>query len=140
MIQTLKLILPALVPSWRFFDVIAPSPRIEIAVMRSEGSAPEDWREFCPRPLTLTLIQMLKRMIWNTRWNESLFLMSCAERLAKDDEAFARQEIFNRIKRKLNSDGFVQFRLTFHAREGRQIIKHIAYLSPLEPFGREAAL
>ncbi len=139
MIQTLKLILPALVPSWRFFDVIAPSPRIEIAVMRSEGSAPADWREFRPRPQALTLTDMLKRIIWNPRWNESLFLMSCAERLAKDNAPFARKEIFCRIIRELDGDGFVQFRLTFHAREGRQIIKHIAYLSPLEPFGREAA-
>ena len=140
MIQTLKLILPALIPSWRFFDVIAPSPRIEIAVMRGGGGAAESWREFRPRPQKLTLTQMLGRMIWNPRWNESLFLMSCAERLAKDDEDFARQEIFRRIKRELNGEGFIQFRLIFHAREDGQIIKHIAYLSPQEPFGREAAI
>jgi len=89
---------------------------------------------------------MLGRMIWNPRWNESLFLMSCAERLAKDDEHFARQEIIRRIKRDLGGEGFIQFRLIFHARESGEIIKHIAYLSPLEPleplepFGREAAI
>ena len=30
-----KLLLPALIPSWSFFDVIAPSPRIEYALLRS---------------------------------------------------------------------------------------------------------
>lgn len=140
MLQTLKLLLPAMIPSWRFFDVIAPSPRIEIAVMRSEEGAAENWQEFRPRPQTLSIMDMLKRMIWNPPWNENLFLMSCAERLAKDDEDFVRQEIFRRIKRGLDGKGFVRFRLTFHAKEDGQIIKHTAYVSPLEPFGHEAAL
>lgn len=26
-----KLLLPALIPSWNFFDVIAPAPRVEYA-------------------------------------------------------------------------------------------------------------
>ena len=30
--NALRLLLPALIPSWRFFDVIAPSPRIEYAL------------------------------------------------------------------------------------------------------------
>ena len=28
-----RYVLPALIPSWRFFDYIAPSPRIEFAVV-----------------------------------------------------------------------------------------------------------
>lgn len=108
--------------------------------MRSEGYTAEQWREFRPRPQSLTLTDMLGRMLWNPRWNESLFLMSCAERLAKDGEPFASREIFRRIKRELDGEGFVQFRLVFHAREGGHTIKHIAYVSPQEPFGQEAAI
>ena len=33
MLQTVKLLLPALIPSWRFFSTIAPSPRIEFALL-----------------------------------------------------------------------------------------------------------
>ena len=44
MLQTLKLLLPALIPSWRFFDTIAPSPRIEFTLLKTAQDAPGDWR------------------------------------------------------------------------------------------------
>jgi hypothetical protein len=48
MLQTLKLLLPALIPSWRFFDTIAPSPRIEFTLLKTAQDASGAWREFRP--------------------------------------------------------------------------------------------
>lgn len=134
MFNSLKLLLPALIPSWRFFDVIAPAPYIEIAVYKYAHDEGPVWKEFRPRPDKLTILAMCKRMIWNPRWNESLFLMSCAERLAKDEEPFAREEIFRRIKSELTGKGYVQFRLVFKLREAGSITSHINYISAIEPF------
>ena len=70
MLRTLKLLLPALVPSWRFFDTIAPSPRIEYALLRNAEEPPssDDWREFRPRPARQSAIRMLGRLLWNPVW------------------------------------------------------------------------
>ena len=84
MLRPLALLLPALIPSWRFFDVIAPSPRIEFAMLTSPDSAAV-WQAFRPRPARVALSTMLGRLFWNPRWNESLFLVSCAERLVDQD-------------------------------------------------------
>ena len=35
--QIIRLLLPALIPSWRFFDVVAPSPRIEFVLLETAG-------------------------------------------------------------------------------------------------------
>ena len=98
MLQTLKLLLPALIPSWRFFDTIAPSPRIEFALLKTARDASGRWQEFRPRPARLPISTMLKRMFWNPRWNESLFLVSCAERLMESPTEHSSQEILARIE------------------------------------------
>ncbi|MCD8519774.1 MAG: hypothetical protein LRY57_00355 [Alphaproteobacteria bacterium] len=97
--NALQLLLPALIPSWRFFDTIAPSPRIEIALLPDEKAEAAHWREFHPRPERRSPLTILKSLFWNPRWNESLFLVSCAERLMNGEEDFAREEIFRRIQR-----------------------------------------
>ncbi len=48
-LRPFALLLPALIPSWNFFDVIAPSPRIEAARLASTDAQPV-WREFRSRP------------------------------------------------------------------------------------------
>ena len=133
MLNIVRLILPAIIPSWKFFRQIAPSPRIEVARLATRAATPEDWREFRPRPQSLTVGQMVARIFWNPHWNESLFLMSCSERLLDGEEAFATAEIFRRIKRDLTGEGFVQFRLVLHAREGDEIQSAVAYTSRVEP-------
>lgn len=146
MLQTLKLLLPALIPSWRFFDTIAPSPRIEFTLLKSARDDTGQWREFRPRPARLTVGAMLKRMFWNPRWNESLFLVSCAERLMQNPTEHSRQEIFNRITAELARNSidvaampYLQFRLVFWSREGAQLQKHITYTSPVERLSGNAA-
>src|SRR6187402_3359239 len=99
MLQTIKLLLPALIPSWRFFDTIAPSPRIEFTLLQSVQGVAGDWQEFRPRPSSLAVHEMLVRMFWNPRWNETLFLVSCAERLLTAPTEHSSHEIFNRINR-----------------------------------------
>lgn len=119
----LKLLLPALIPSWNFFDVIAPSPRVEYARLRSIGDASGDWREFRPRPAQVPPLEMLKRLAWNPRWNESLFLVSCAERLTEEASAHSEDEIFKRIAADLVREPddaerpWLCFRLVFLGRE-----------------------
>tara|TARA_Y100000052_G_scaffold27554_2_gene36273 strand:+ start:17501 stop:17911 length:411 start_codon:yes stop_codon:yes gene_type:complete len=101
-VRTLQLILPALIPSWNFFDVIAPSPRIEYALLTSAEDAPVHWQAFRPRPETLSALTLLRRLFWNPRWNETLFLVSCAERLSQGiTPDHSAREILTRMKREL---------------------------------------
>lgn len=138
MLRTLTLLLPALMPSWRFFDIIAPSPRIEFALLTTADETPEHWQEFRPRPARLSLATMLKRMLWNPHWNESLFLVSCAERLEEHPTAHSEQEILSRMKRDVRhhpAAPYLQFRLVFLSRAGTEIQKEVTYLSPIYPRG-----
>lgn len=123
MLRPFTLLLPALIPSWRFFDVIAPSPRIEYALLPGE-TAPGDWREFRPRPERVSLAAMLGRLVWNPRWNETLFLVSCAERLVDEPTAHSEDEIFRRIAADLADapEPWLTFRLVFVHRDIREVL------------------
>lgn len=131
MLSTFKLLLPAVIPSWRFFESIAPSPRIEYAEFDSAQKQLDDWQVFRPRPKTLSIAAMLKRMVWNPEWNEDLFLMSCAERLIQNPTQHSEDEILRRIGAVLEpaSGCTIQFRLAFINREGETLEKHILYTS-----------
>ncbi|MDE1153680.1 MAG: hypothetical protein PW788_14185 [Micavibrio sp.] len=134
MLQTLKLLLPALIPSWRFFDVIAASPRIEFTLLDSAEDTAATWQEFRPRPAHLPLRDMLKRMAWNPSWNESLYLVSCAERLVTNASEHSQQEILNRIRRDIApaaTKPFLQFRLQLLHRNGAVMEQDVAYTSPV---------
>lgn len=138
MLKAIKLLLPALIPSWRFFDTIAPSPRIEFTVLKTAQETPDRWQEFRPRPAQLPMSSMLKRLFWNPRWNETLFLVSCAERLMQNPTEHSSQEIMKHIKAELVRDGMVtpylQFRLVFVSREGMDLQKHITFISPVQQY------
>ncbi len=132
MFRTLGLLIPALVPSWRFFDAIAASPRVEYALLPAENVAPDIWEEFRPRPQQVSLMKMARRMLWNPYWNESLFLVSCAERLIDAPTDHSAGEIFSRIGTDLAGRvdaPFYQFRLVFVRREGEEILRDVEYIS-----------
>ena len=38
MFNVLKLLIPALLPSWNFFDYITPSPRIQFTLLKHENA------------------------------------------------------------------------------------------------------
>ena len=128
----LALLAPALIPSWNFFDVIAPSPRIEYALSTSPNALAE-WREFRPRPERVSLPAMLGRLFWNARWNESLFLVSCAERLINQPTVHSEDEIFRRIAADLgrapDGEPWLTFRLVFVSREGEAIERDVLFQS-----------
>lgn len=133
MLHTARLLAPALIPSWRFFKEVAPSPRIEYAVMPDANRIPTEWTEARPRPAHLSFGAMLARMLWNPRWNETLFLVSCAERLVDAPTDHSVEEIRKRLARDLAADGVLRFRLVFVRREGTRIVKSVEYQSPAFP-------
>ena len=121
----LKYLLPALIPSWRFFESIGPSPRVEYALLRPQSASPE-WREFGPRPPRLSLRSMLLRLCWNPGWNEALYVVRCAERLMQGERGNLENEINRRIERHLRADlahahAPFMFRILAHERLGDQI-------------------
>ncbi|PVM82981.1 hypothetical protein [Caulobacter endophyticus] len=117
MANPVSLLAPALIPSWNFFDVIAASPRVEYALADARDAVLDAWTEFRPRPQRLSPVAMLARLFWNARWNESLFLVSCAERLVEEPTAHGEDEIFRRIAADLagqpDAAPWLSFRLLF---------------------------
>jgi len=130
MANPFSLLLPALIPSWNFFDVIAPSPRVEYALADSRDAALDVWTEFRPRPLRMPPAAMLGRLFWNPRWNESLFLVSCAERLVEEPTAHGEDEIFRRIAADLAAEpeapAWLSFRLLFLDQAGEREVLYQA--------------
>lgn len=123
----LSLYLPALIPSWRFFKTVGPSPRIEYRV----NGGP--WVECEHRPEHVGLLRMLRRMLWNPRWNEQLYLVSLSERLASDpgQADHAVRELTERLIRlgQVPAGAMLEFRVIFLAREGEQIGLFVEYES-----------
>lgn len=142
-LQSLKLLLPALIPSWNFFDIVAPSPRIEFSLLNSENENALEWTEFRPRPAHLSFVQMLKRMLWNPKWNESLFLVSCAERIMENYTPHSENEILKRIVRDIFHDHkkitatHLQFRLLFIQRQKSKLKKEVLFTSRIQALSIE---
>lgn len=79
---------------------------------------------------------MLTRLLWNPRWNETLFLVSCAERLVDQPTAHSENEIFARIAADLARDpgaaalpAWLTFRLLFLSREGETVTGEVLFQS-----------
>jgi len=160
MLRTLKLLLPALLPSWRFFDVIGPSLRIQFTLLGTEHETPYEWQEFRPRPTQLSLAKMLKRMVWNPVWNESLFLISCAENLLEqptrhdankketinenvnENENEILTRIINELKRDtstipITAATHLQFRLLLVQRQGSALQQKVSFHSRIQPLSAQ---
>ena len=135
MLGDAKLLLPALLPSWRFFDTIGPSPRIEFALLNDACDTPKHWQEFRPRPAYLSLLNMLKCLFWNPQWNTSLFLVSCAERVLETPDDPRYHQLVSRISAGLHKDfpvtTFFQFRLVCLSRQGVSVQTETAYQSSI---------
>lgn len=136
-------------PSWRFFDAVTASPRVDYAVLATPDATAGDWREFRPRIPVLTLGTMLRRLLWNPEWNENLFLVSLSERLMSattpETEAHSERELLLRVARHLDREGacargdWLQIRLRFVSRDSvggggsEAVVSQIAYLSTPRP-------
>lgn len=139
--RSLKLLLPALIPSWNFFDIIAPSPRIQFILLTEEKKTYQEWLDFRPHPSHVSFVKMLKKIFWNPQWNESLFLVSCSERIMQQHTEHSENEILNRIEKDIyNSNSaleledvtHLQFRLIFIKRQGNTLHKEITFTSRLK--------
>jgi hypothetical protein len=134
MLHIFKLLLPALIPSWNFFDLIAASPRIEYARLQSPSETVVDWREFQPRPDRVSLATMFARLFWNARWNEALYVVSCAERLMAEPTAHSQDEIFHRIAahladRRAECGAWLSFQIVLVSEHEGAITRDVAFVS-----------
>ena len=138
----IKLILPILFPSWRFFSAIDASPRIQFAFLENEIAEPHLWYEFRPRPARISFIESLCRLLWNPRWNETLYLNTCAEHLLDEYSVMREQEILNRILSAV-SEGeitldpnthFLLFRISTVIRENKLVTQPVMFISKPSAF------
>ena len=122
MLRSIALLLPAVIPSWRFFQTIEPSPRVEYRI----GGG--DWVEASPVPAQVSFGAMMLRLVWNAGRNDALFLTSLAERVLLDGRDHAQREIMTRLRDKEGSD-VSEFRLITVRRIGTDIVREIAFVS-----------
>jgi hypothetical protein len=123
--KTLSLLLPALIPSWRFFKTVAPSPRVEY---RLKGT--EDWRESHPLPERLRGVDYLRRLLFSPDRNTPLYMVSLSERLVETESAHAKAELHRLIRATLPDEaGALEFRLLFVSREGGELVTYVEYES-----------
>lgn len=103
MLQMVKLFLPVVFPSWRFFSAIGPSPRIEYVFTDSASRelVEQNWQPLVLLPAQLTWRQALWRFVFNAQWNELLYLNTCAEHLFEGYSDFFDQEIGLRLCAKI---------------------------------------
>lgn len=139
-----SLLLPALFPSWRFFDRIAPSPRIEFRLLKTHDTSGHDttyrWQPYNPRPRRIGIGMMGLHLLWNPHWNDDLFLVSCAERFIQNSDQHSYNALLNRIRNQVQSTADIshndlpnlQFRLVFCYREGGAINHQPCFTSPVE--------
>ncbi len=138
MLNTVRLILPALFPSWNFFDVIAPSPRIEYRVLPAE-KPPDEWIAFRPRPRRTSLWTFVQRLFWNPQRNEDLFASACAERLIAEPTQHSEDEIVRLIRADVQNSSMLtsaqelQYRLVFVYREEDRLDRETLYESSWLP-------
>ncbi|NPU91008.1 MAG: hypothetical protein HPY82_03775 [Gammaproteobacteria bacterium] len=131
----LRYLLPALIPSWRFFDDVGPSPRVEYCLLADENAEPE-WQPFQPQPEHIPLTQLFRRLVWNPARNESLYLLSSCEKILERDSLQAQQVIAGRIALALRSGElppqarWFRFRLLVVEREGEALVRHEHFVSP----------
>ncbi|RYY75525.1 MAG: hypothetical protein EOO52_09020 [Gammaproteobacteria bacterium] len=139
----LKIFLPVLFPSWRFFSSIGPSPRIHIAFSNNENDEPTHWREFRPLPRKISFREGIFHLFHNPRWNETLYINSCAERLFEVYSELREQEIMYRILEAIKSEEiipntdstYVKFRISAVIREAQIITQPVTFVSKAIGFG-----
>lgn len=142
--RTARLILPILIPSWRFFRTVEASPRIEWARLANSKDQTGAWREYRPRAPRLSPLVAIRRLFWNPAWNEALYLVTCAERVAERRDPHSIEEIRRRILRDIAPGGddeageWVRFRLVFLHGGADGVEAEDVFLSPAYPINRDA--
>jgi hypothetical protein len=139
MVHFFMLLLPALIPSWRFFEVIEASPRVQWAALEGPDAVVAKWNDYRPPPVTLSIWALLGRLFWNPWRNEGLYMVSLAERLTLTPTPDGISEIFRLISADLSTETApcLQFRLVFLYRDKAGLSDHlrqeVSYLSCPRP-------
>ncbi|WP_298256962.1 hypothetical protein [uncultured Litoreibacter sp.] len=140
----MSLIFPVLLPSWRFFQTVEASPRVQWAWVEPSGGSSQAWSDFRPVPQKIDPWRMLVSLFWNPMRNESLFVMSCAERIALHPTPHSIAQIRHRVRadvKQLTAPRIktnVQFRVVFVQGEGAGQSQETVFTSdpfPLTEFG-----
>lgn len=93
----MALLAPALLPSWRFFDAIEPSPRLQLAAWHGRGDVEPRWHDVSLTPIRSSAGASLRRLLINSTRNDTLFLVSCCSRVLDDGRVHAQREIAIRL-------------------------------------------
>jgi hypothetical protein len=132
----LQELLPAIIPSWRFFDRIGPAPRLECALVAAANDPPLEWREVSPRPARVQPWLAFAHLFWNPYGNEALFLVSCAERLIETPTAARADDLWHRVaeivERRVGqtpAPPFLRIRIVQAMRERNAVVDHVAWTS-----------
>lgn len=139
MMHFFLLLLPALIPSWRFFEAVEASPRVQWAALADPDAVVAKWTDYRPPPMTLSLWACLCRLFWNPGRNEGLYMVTLAERLTLAPTPHSITEIFRLIsaERGAATAAFLQFRLVFVHRNKTRVSDHlrqeVTYLSRPRP-------
>ena len=135
--HVLTLLLPALIPSWRFFQTVEASPCVQWTV--DPAGSDVNWQGFDLRPDRITPWGMLVGLFWNPERNEALFLVTCAERIAEAPTDHALGELRHRVRAGLIRHGIaaaglhaLRFRLVFVERQGTDLIEQVVFESDPE--------
>lgn len=123
----LRLLLPVVLPSWRFFSGVGPSPRVDV-LLEPEGGEPERWQELSARAHHLSARQMTGRLFHNPDWNEYLFVVSLSERLVTTPTPHALRELQRRIEQAVPAGRrWRALRLTFVSRCGARLEREVLF-------------
>jgi hypothetical protein len=135
MLTLWRLLLPVLFPSWRFFETVEASPRVEWILLDINTKPLQDWQAFGPPPQRLSAAQMLGSLFWNARRNANLFMVSCAERMISEPNLHLHNEMLTRVwqdaKAHAPQNGFLQFRIRFVDWGAGQLLSDTRFLSEL---------
>jgi hypothetical protein len=102
----LKILLPIIFPSWRFFSGIDPSPRVDIGFLKAGESDPEEWIDMSVLPQRLGFWEGVGRLFHNPVWNDRLYINTCAEHLYEFNSEFREEEVANRVVRLFQGCGY----------------------------------
>lgn len=131
MFRLLSLLIPALIPSWAFFKAIEPSPRVHWRLLERPDGKATPWHPYRERAQRVSPLAMVYRLFWNPRWNQTLYMVSLAERLTIDPTAHSTSEINRLLAAEVTGDAglYLQFQLVFVTQEDGGRVQSILHLS-----------
>lgn len=146
MLGVFRWLLPALIPSWRFFDRIGPAPHVEYALADAQDSEADglEWHPVFPRLAYESVGAMLTRLVWSPSRNEALYLVSCAERLLEDPTPTRANRLWARVADRVcleqptTSTGRltsmrIRICILTRAQERGTVVEEVVYVSEARP-------